>query len=308
MNPPNLIDRSLKVLIRRAAPAFLRLLGLRVDPGNVRLGDLSINVPEYRADQLFLIGGESDPDRWGLHLEYQLQPDLRVLPGWLFKNAAFNVQLGIPTVLAVVYLARGDRATFPSIHRVEGGGLANEYRFHTIRLWEHAERIRNGELRELAPLLILCEDKPSEETLRAERELILGMEAPDAVRVELLGVAVMVGTRHFARGLLERLFREELQMLKEASFIEEWIQEGIEKGKQEGMREGMREGEARGARQVLLRQLRKCFGELPASVVARVESADHTWCEEMGERLLDATSLEELGFARDDGAGAAPIP
>jgi hypothetical protein len=45
-----------------------------------------------------------------------------------------------------------------------------------------------------------------------------------------------------------------------------------------------------------LRQLRAKFGELPASVIARVEGADLKWCEEMAVRLLTATSLEELGL------------
>ena len=46
----------------------------------------------------------------------------------------------------------------------------------------------------------------------------------------------------------------------------------------------------------MLRQLHKRFGELPAAVVERVESADLAWCEELAERILDAQSLAELGF------------
>jgi len=72
-----------------------------------------------------------------------------------------------------------------------------------------------------------------------------------------------------------------MEMLKEASFIEEWIQEG----------------EARGARQMLLRLLRKRFGELPATAVARLEAADLAACEALAERVLEANSLEELGLA-----------
>ena len=56
----------------------------------------------------------------------------------------------------------------------------------------------------------------TEQTLREERALILGLETTREVRVELLAVAFTVGTRYFARELLETLFREELQMLKEA--------------------------------------------------------------------------------------------
>jgi hypothetical protein len=288
MSPAQLIDRSLKLLFRRVSPALFRLARLPVDPAAVRLADVAVNLPEHRADQLFLIGADDDPARWGLHLEYQLQPDRRALRGWLLKNAALNAQLEIPVLLTVVYLTRGGRATFPARSAVSAGGLTNEYRFHTIRLWEHADRIRSGELAELAPLLVLCDDRPSEGTLQEERALILGLGAPAAVQAELLAVAAMVGTRFFSREQLQTLFREEMEMLKEVSFIEEWIQEG----------------EARGARRLLLRQLQKRFGELPAAALARLEAADLAACEALAERVLEANSLEELGLAARGNEGS----
>src|SRR5205085_10339459 len=99
----------------------------------------------------------------------------------------------------------------------------NRHYFEAIRRWEHAERIRAGDLAGLAPLLVLCADTPRETTLLRERELILGLDVPRPVRADLLAVATMVGTRYFSRELLYELFREEMEMLKEATFIDEWI-------------------------------------------------------------------------------------
>ena len=89
-DPPSRIDRSLKVLIRRAYPAFFRLARLDVDPSTIYSDDVTVILPEHRADQVFLVGAAGDPNRWGLHLEYQLQPDRRRMPGWLLKNAALD--------------------------------------------------------------------------------------------------------------------------------------------------------------------------------------------------------------------------
>jgi predicted transposase YdaD len=292
----SIIDRSVKILIRRVPPAFFRLLGLVIDPDAIRPGDVSVNLPEFRADQLFIVGAEDDPARWALHLEYQLQPDARVMRGWFLKNAALTAQLELPVILTVVYLTRGSHSTFPAAYIVGGEGLTNEYRFHTIRLWEHADRIRGGELPELAPLLVLCEDVPTEQTLQEERRLILGLPVDPSVRTELLAVALTVGTRYFSRDVLERLFREELQMLKEASFIDEWIEQGIAQGIAQGMAQGEVRGRAAGARQMLLRLLRARFGDLPAVIVSRVENEGPEWCEDMAERVLEAKSLEELGL------------
>jgi predicted transposase YdaD len=281
-------------MARQVPQAFVRLLGIEPDR-EVRSCDVSVNVPEHRADQVLLIAGEGDADRWALHIEFQLQPDERVLPGWFLKNAALTVQLGLPVILAAVYLTQGRRRRFPSMYRASAGPLANEFRFHAVRLWEHGDRIRSGELAELAPLLVLCEDRPTEETLREERALIRAVQATPSVRADLLSVALTVGARFFARELLLQVFREELPMFKEAWFVQDWIKEGELSGR------------AAAARESLLRLLQARFGELPPSVVAQVEQADPEWCQDVMVRLLTTDSLEELGLnGHPNGAGATP--
>jgi hypothetical protein len=190
IEPRELIDRSLKVLTRHAAHALCRLADVAVAPDQIRFEDTAVNLAEFRADQILLLGAEDDPTRWGWHLEYQLEPDARVMAGWLLKNAAFNARLPLPVVLTVVYLTTGDRATFSDTHRTEGGSRSNEFRFDTLRLWEHADRIRDGDLPELAPLLVLCEDTPTEETLQRERELILGLDVTRPAKAEMLFFSV----------------------------------------------------------------------------------------------------------------------
>jgi hypothetical protein len=51
---------------------------------------------------------------------------------------------------------------------------------------------------------------------------------------------------------------------------------------------------------MLLRQLTKRFGSLPADVVARVQQADTLALEQWADRILDATSLEDM-FAEQHG-------
>jgi hypothetical protein len=182
--------------------------------------------------------------------------------------------------------SRGDRTTFPDAFTVSGGGITNEHRFQRVLLWEHADRIRSGELAELAPLLVLCEDTPTEATLRDERRLILGLDVPAPVRADLLAVAVTVGARYFARELLLNLFREELQMLKEASIVEERVQEGMEQGRLQE------------ARQTLLDLLRQRFGDIPSAVAAVIEQADLEQCRNWVRRVGGAASLAELGLDR----------
>jgi hypothetical protein len=55
-----------------------------------------------------------------------------------------------------------------------------------------------------------------------------------------------------------------------------------------------REGAAQGEAHLLLRQLRRRFGELPEAVTARVKSAPVDQVESWAEELLDAASLDAL--------------
>ena len=51
---------------------------------------------------------------------------------------------------------------------------------------------------------------------------------------------------------------------------------------------------AQGERAMLLRLLRTRFGELPATAIARVESAEIAALERWGDRVLSAKTLAEV--------------
>jgi predicted transposase YdaD len=281
------------------AGALLRLVGLDEHQA-VRLEDTSINVPEQRADHVFLIGEEEPTaEAMALYLECQLQPDARVLPEWFAKAGALGKQLGRRMVLLVIYLERGGRTVFPDRYETELGPLGNEYRFATVRLWEHAERIRSGELWELAPLLVLCEDSPSEETVREELALIRGAEVPPEVRGDLLAYALRIAVRDFPRNVLETLFQEDSRMLAEGTIIDDWIAEGEARGRAEGEARGRAEGEARGraeeARDALRVVLEARFGRLPQEWQSRIAGAGPEWCRGAIAQAAQASSLAEIG-------------
>ena len=54
------------------------------------------------------------------------------------------------------------------------------------------------------------------------------------------------------------------------------------------------QGQKEGERAMLLRLLRTRFGELPATAIARVESAEIAALERWGDRVLSAKTLAEV--------------
>jgi predicted transposase YdaD len=85
-------------------------------------------------------------------------------------------------------------------------------------------------------------------------------------------------------------------------WLEEGRQKGLEQGLRQGLREGLREGRRQGLREgvqdgraeLLVRQLERKFGPLPAHVRERIAAAGGERLLEWGERLLTARSLAEV--------------
>jgi hypothetical protein len=277
------IDRSVKALCRRVPTALLQLLSVESDV-EMAWEDVSVNLPEHRADQVLIIGAVDDPQRWAIQLEYQLHPDLRVMKSWRLKNAALSEQLGMDVLLVAIYLSPGGHRTFPTDYVQQRGELRTRFEFTAFKLWEHADRIRSGELASLAPLLVLCEDSPAEEALLEEQTLIRSADLEENVRADLFSLAISVASRYLTREFVFNLFREDMEVLKEAGFIEEWIAEGAAKA------------ELRKAREMALRNLRGRFGDLPSSVISEVEHADLALCDRIADNIGHAQSLGDLGL------------
>jgi predicted transposase YdaD len=77
-----------------------------------------------------------------------------------------------------------------------------------------------------------------------------------------------------------------------------WFQQGIadgeRRGENRGRTEGRREGERAAEQRLVLKLLRLRFGELPAPAVARIDAAEVPELELWAERLVTASSLEDV--------------
>jgi hypothetical protein len=178
--------------------------------------------------------------------------------------------------------------------------------FSTLRLWDHRDRIVSGELAELAPLLVLCEQSPTEQTLHQESQLIHGSGLPREVKAALSGIAILVASRRFARTILEAIFREDLEMVEpmenlrdlflEVGALEKWVEDtGIAaRIRNEAEVRSEARGKAEVAREMVLHYLTARFGQLPDDLVAQISSADAEWCQRLFDRALLTQSLAEL--------------
>jgi hypothetical protein len=78
------------------------------------------------------------------------------------------------------------------------------------------------------------------------------------------------------------------------AMYERWERETIDRGRKEGQRQGQRQGRKQGEAMALLRLLGRRFGALPEAVTARVTLASTAEIERWLDRVLDASSLDEV--------------
>jgi predicted transposase YdaD len=94
------------------------------------------------------------------------------------------------------------------------------------------------------------------------------------------------------------------QVLRQDVMRESVIYQEIRaEGKVEGKAEGKAEGQQQEARALVLKQLTRKLGLIPAATVARIDGLSLEQLESLGEALLDFSTLADLGSWLDSHVG-----
>lgn len=292
-----LYDQVLKVLGREYPEALLRLAfpGLDIELVGTIL-NVEITLPEQRVDFVHEVAFEDE--EYILHIEFQTEhrPNF---PQRMFEYSAALTRLFQKPVLSLAVYIRPRRKAPPAEYRVKlGEHPVNRFTYPVVKLWEYRDRIWTGEFRELAPLLLELVEEKSEAVLVREKELIL-QERDKKKRGTLLATAVTIASRYFERDFLWRFFREEVEAMKEAPFIVDWIEEGIQKGYQQGMQKGLQQGLQQGVKRGALKLLRRVvvrrFNALPAWLDDGLsEKLSEDVLDYLLDLALDSETLEEF--------------
>ncbi|MCH2559118.1 MAG: DUF4351 domain-containing protein [Alcanivorax sp.] len=84
--------------------------------------------------------------------------------------------------------------------------------------------------------------------------------------------------------------------------FEEWkerqrlvgVEQGVAQGMEQGLEQGVARGRLEGERALVARQIQRRFGELPAHLNLRLQSASEEELATWADRILDAKSLDDL--------------
>lgn len=310
----NIFDRVLKIIGRNYGKAFLNIAfpDMSVDLIGTE-ENVEISLPERPVDFVYRI--RYNQKEYIFHIEFQLRHESDFPQRMFIYSAELTAQFKMPVLSLALYLEHRT-SPIPNEYLVTLDSVeVNRFNYIVLKLWDYKDDILSGQLFELAPLLTLISEKPDEELLTKEKELIL-READAQKRSELLASAVTIASRYFDKEFLWRFFREEVEQMRNASFIEDWIEEaskkaakeaarkaankarkealikGKEEGLQQGLQQGLKQGLKKEGRKNLLRIIDKRFGRFPYDLPIRLEELSVEQIEELIDIALEVDSLD----------------
>ncbi len=96
----------------------------------------------------------------------------------------------------------------------------------------------------------------------------------------------------YKKDFIRQLFRE--GMMRESVIYQEILAEGEQIGEKRGEKRGEQRGRETEGRILIFRQLIRRVGELPQDMCQRIETLSLEQLENLGEALLDFTSIADL--------------
>jgi predicted transposase/invertase (TIGR01784 family) len=273
-------DNLCKLLAEKYPDHFASwVLGQSIQSATVLKSELSIEP--IRADSVTFLKFQSQI----LHLELQVKLDsepplpLRFLDYWVRLYRLYR----FPVYQVLVLLrppADGTEIESAFIY----GTTRHEYQ--VVKMWEQdpALFLNNPAL---LPLATLAATDTPDELLRQVAEQVHTIESTQQRQESSAYSQILAGLR-FNKSLIRQIFREGI--MRESVIYQEILQEGEQVGEQRGRTEGRTEE----ARSLVLRQLSRRVGTLPASAEAQVQALELPQLEALGEALLDFAGLNDL--------------
>ncbi|MBE9078245.1 Rpn family recombination-promoting nuclease/putative transposase [Romeria aff. gracilis LEGE 07310] len=269
-----MFDAICKYLVETFSADFAQWL-LGEDISFSELSPSELLLEPIRADALLL-----QSEQRVLHLEFQTRPDaaipFRLLDYWVRIHRRLP-EREIRQV--VIYLLETQS---PLVEQTTFELAKTRHCFEVIRLWEQPTEPFLS-LPGLLPFAPLSRTDSPEVALRQVARQIEGI-AERSTQVNLAASAAILAGLVLEEGLIGQILGRRLMQ-------ESVVYQSI---KAEGLEQGLQQGRQEGEITLIVRQLSRLVGTVPAELVARIESLPLEQLEMLGEALLDFEGQSDL--------------
>jgi predicted transposase/invertase (TIGR01784 family) len=259
-----------------------------------RFDSVAVKEPKFEIDGVFL-PPESESPGVVYFCEVQFQRDERLYErlfaeSWLYfyRNRDRFSNLQIVIIYPSRNIEQSDIAPYLS--------QLNSPQVHRIYLDELGD-IRSLPVWVALMVLTTIEDEQAAEEARYLLTRSQQEEPQPANRaiIELLTTIMVYKFEDKSQREVEQMLGITLKQTRVYREIkEEGREQGLEEGREQGLEEGREQGREQEACQLILRQLTRRVGKLPQQVRQQVESLPLEQMENLGEALLDFTSIADL--------------
>ncbi|PHJ57674.1 hypothetical protein VF14_15455 [Nostoc linckia z18] len=278
-------------LFQQSPSLLFELLTNRpINAESYRFDSVAVKEPKFEIDGVFL-----PPENQGAGVVYfcevQFQKDEQLYERVFAESSLYfyrNSARFSDWQAVIIYPSRNIEQTNIYPHR----GLLNSNQVHRVYLDELGD-IRQLPLSLALMVLTTLDDElaPQEARYLLERSSV---EQPETSNNAIIDLVTTIMVYKF-----EQLSRKEVESmlgitLKETRVYREIKEEGREQGLEQGLEQGREQGREAEARSLIFRQLTKRVGELPQQLRQRLESLSLQQLENLGEALLDFTSMADL--------------
>ncbi len=244
-----------------------------------------------------------------IHVEVQGRPE-RDFAERMFRYFYRLVDRHGPPVTSLVVLADANRNFWPTRYVSESPGTRLVFEFSSVKLLqfmsESALRSHPSPFA-MASLIQLRKLKTGSNVeqllagkIEMARELFGRGFSSDQVR-ELFRFLdhIMRLPAELEKSFYEQLANEGEPLVTYMSRLEReaWergMTQGVEEGMEKGIKKGIEEGIEKGEAQLLIRQLHRKFGEVPAEIEKRIAESNAEQLLEWGERLISAETVDDI--------------
>ena len=264
---------------------FADLLG-----GERREADVVARVRLRSAGEAFLI----------VQVEHQSKAQSDFARRMFFYFARFHEKYGLPVYPIALFSYDAPARPEPSEYRVAAAGKeVLSFQFETIQLnrlsWRDYLQNRNPVASALMARMKIAPEDRSKVKLECLRLLATLRVTP--AKMHFLSGFIDTYLRLNAAELEK--FERDLEVIAPSEregvmeMVTSWMEEGIERGVERGIEQGLEKGIERGEEAIVLRQLRRRFGDIPEALELRIHSLGRPVRESFAEALLDFTSLAD---------------
>jgi predicted transposase/invertase (TIGR01784 family) len=272
-------DVALKVLLQASTDLLLRqLTGVSVARW------LNVEIPEVSSSRADLLGAAADGTL--VHIELQSTND----PDMALRMAEYSLRIyrrfkKFPKQI-VLYVGE---AKLRMNARLTGPDSAFQYTLIDARELDGAQLLASERIEDnLIAILTKLEDRTV--AIRNILERIAGLEK-SARRDALAQFLIISGMRTLEETIKEEALKMPiLNDIMDHKVLGPAILQGRREGRQEGLQEGLQEGR----HAILRRILEKRFGQIPEWVEKRLTGLPAADLDEVGVRILDASTFEDL--------------